>query len=219
MRRVYDEKGYVACPHTAVGLEGARRYREASGDATPLVVLATAHPAKFPDVVEKALGITPDEPDNIGALRDSLAICNPDWRPLIVDNLSPRTLAGYGDPAVLRTELGYILVATSNDAPDAFPILRSDDLKTWVHEGFVFPEGEAPDWTAHGPKVGDFWAPEIHKVGTRFIAYYTARHSNGKLSIGAATSNSALGRGRPTSSLSPLSLLETSPVTGFTVTR
>src|SRR5687768_14050676 len=83
----------------------------------------------------------------------------PDWRPLIVDNLSPRTLAGYGDPAVLKTDEGYILVATSNDAPDAFPILRSADLKTWVHEGFVFPEGEAPAWTAHGPKVGDFWAP------------------------------------------------------------
>ena len=34
-------------------------------------------------------------------------------------------LAGYGDPAVLKTDEGYVLVATSNDAPDAFPILRS----------------------------------------------------------------------------------------------
>src|SRR5437868_1163520 len=47
----------------------------------------------------------------------------PDWRPLILENLSPRILAGYGDPAVLKTDEGYIVVATSNDAPDAFPIL------------------------------------------------------------------------------------------------
>ncbi len=69
MRRVYETTGYVACPHTAVGLEGARRYREATGDATPLVVLATAHPAKFPDVVERALGHAPDEPETLAALR------------------------------------------------------------------------------------------------------------------------------------------------------
>ncbi len=63
-----------------------------------------------------------------------------EWRPLITENLSPRILAGYGDPAVLKTEEGYVLVATSNDAPDAFPILRSDDLQTWEPVGFVFPE-------------------------------------------------------------------------------
>src|SRR3954467_8220184 len=55
----------------------------------------------------------------------------PDWRPLIRENLSPLTTAGYGDPAVLKTDEGYILVATSNDAVDAFPILRSPDLEAW----------------------------------------------------------------------------------------
>ncbi len=39
------------------------------------------------------------------------------WRPLITENLSPKILAGYGDPAVLKTDEGWILVATSNDAP------------------------------------------------------------------------------------------------------
>ena len=56
----------------------------------------------------------------------------PAWRPLITENLSPRILSGYGDPAMLKTDEGYFLVATSNDAPDAFPILRSDDLETWA---------------------------------------------------------------------------------------
>ena len=55
------------------------------------------------------------------------------WRPLLTDNISPTILAGYGDPAVLKTDQGYVLVATSNDAPDAFPILRSSDLEHWEH--------------------------------------------------------------------------------------
>ena len=47
------ETGEVICPHTAVGVHAARARR---GDpAVPMVVLATAHPAKFPDAVEAAM--------------------------------------------------------------------------------------------------------------------------------------------------------------------
>ena len=69
MRDVFEATGYVACPHTAVGLEGARRFRAATNETTPLVVLATAHPAKFPDVVEKAIGRRPEEPESLARLR------------------------------------------------------------------------------------------------------------------------------------------------------
>ncbi|MBV9932235.1 MAG: family 43 glycosylhydrolase [Alphaproteobacteria bacterium] len=117
----------------------------------------------------------------------------PDWRPLIVENLSDRTHAGYGDPAVLKTEEGYILVATSNDAADAFPILHSEDLTTWTHRGFVFPEGEAPAWTATGRHVGDFWAPEMAKVGAEYWLCYTARQKSNALAIGLAKSASPFG--------------------------
>jgi len=117
----------------------------------------------------------------------------PDWRPLIVENLSDRTHAGYGDPAVLKTDDGYILVATSNDALDAFPILHSADLVRWEHKGFVFPEGEAPDWTATGRKVGDFWAPEMAKVGDEYWLCYTARQKNNALAIGLAKAPSPYG--------------------------
>jgi hypothetical protein len=110
----------------------------------------------------------------------------PDWRPLILENLSPRTTAGYGDPAVLKTPEGYWLVATSNDALDAFPILHSHDLKSWEHKGFVFPEGETPDWTAHGRYVGDYWAPEMAQVGDEYWLCYTARQRTNALAIGLA---------------------------------
>ncbi|MCS7068624.1 MAG: threonine synthase [Meiothermus sp.] len=59
MKQTYDAYGYIACPHTAVGLEAQARYREATGDPTPLVSLACAHPAKFPDAVSQALGQEP----------------------------------------------------------------------------------------------------------------------------------------------------------------
>ena len=68
MRHIYERTGYVADPHTAVGLEGVRRYRRATGDDTPAVVLATAHPAKFPAVVERALGTEPAAPPRLAAL-------------------------------------------------------------------------------------------------------------------------------------------------------
>lgn len=58
MRRSYERWGYLADPHTAVGLEALSRYREKTGDETPAVALACAHPAKFPAALERALGIS-----------------------------------------------------------------------------------------------------------------------------------------------------------------
>ena len=115
------------------------------------------------------------------------------WKPLITDNLSEQILCGYGDPAVLKTDDGYVLIATSNDAPDAFPTLRSDDLVHWTVESFAFPEGGNPEWTVAGTKVGDFWAPEIARVGDEYWLTYTARNRDHVLSIGLAKSESPAG--------------------------
>ncbi len=49
---VYQDSGYLMDPHTAIGLEAARACR--SNSVTPMVTLATAHPAKFPDAVKQA---------------------------------------------------------------------------------------------------------------------------------------------------------------------
>ncbi len=54
MKRTHAETGWIVCPHTAVGLAAARRNRHADG---PVVTLATAHAAKFPETVRQALGI------------------------------------------------------------------------------------------------------------------------------------------------------------------
>ena len=64
MRWAYERAGQVVDPHTAIGLCAARR---AELDA-PVVTLATAHPAKFPDAVERATGCRPSLPSRIGDL-------------------------------------------------------------------------------------------------------------------------------------------------------
>ncbi|QIL01753.1 family 43 glycosylhydrolase [Sphingomonas sinipercae] len=113
---------------------------------------------------------------------------DPRWRPLLTENVHPHILSGYGDPAVLKTDDGWILVATSNDAPDAFPILHSSDLDQWRHVGFAFPRSETPGWTAAGSRVGDFWAPEIARVGDEYWLVYTARDRDHVLRVGLAKS-------------------------------
>lgn len=80
MRTVYDETGYVADPHTAVGLEAVHRYREATGDEGPVIVLSTAHPAKFPATVWETLGQPAPRSDRLERLRD---------RPKRVEPLTP----------------------------------------------------------------------------------------------------------------------------------
>jgi hypothetical protein len=112
------------------------------------------------------------------------------WRPLLTENVHPQILAGYGDPAILKTREGYWLVATSNDAPDAFPLLHSSDLQHWESRGFVFPQGQEPAWTAKGRNVADFWAPEMAKVGDEYWLCYTARDTTKALAIGLARSTS-----------------------------
>ncbi|MHA7774230.1 threonine synthase [Roseibium sp. M-1] len=59
---VYKEAGYLLDPHTAIGVHVAKAHENASA---PMVVLGTAHPAKFPDAVEKASGVRPELPENL----------------------------------------------------------------------------------------------------------------------------------------------------------
>lgn len=118
----------------------------------------------------------------------NLPLAPKSWQPLLTENIHPQILSGYGDPAVIKTDEGYWLVATSNDAPDAFPILHSDDLIHWEHRAFVFPQGQQPDWAAQGRQIADFWAPEMLAVGDEYWLCFTARARNNALAIGLAKS-------------------------------
>ena len=66
MRWAHECGGVVIDPHTGIALAAARR----AGLAGPVVTLATAHPAKFGDTVERATGLRPPLPARVGDLFD-----------------------------------------------------------------------------------------------------------------------------------------------------
>ncbi|WP_419926105.1 threonine synthase [Candidatus Poriferisocius sp.] len=70
---LYRDTGMIIDPHTAVGLTAARRCRTSSEG--PIVVLATAHPAKFGDAVEAAIGVKPPMPQTLAELADRPERC------------------------------------------------------------------------------------------------------------------------------------------------
>ncbi|MHA6346845.1 threonine synthase [Roseivivax sp. CAU 1761] len=65
--RIRAETGELLCPHSAVGVKVADELRD---PAVPMVTLATAHPAKFPDAVEAATGLRPGLPPRMADLFD-----------------------------------------------------------------------------------------------------------------------------------------------------
>ena len=67
MRACYEATGLIIDPHTAVGLHAATASM-AADPAVPMVALACAHPAKFPEAVETAMGLTPPAPARLAAV-------------------------------------------------------------------------------------------------------------------------------------------------------
>ncbi|MGJ8628153.1 MAG: threonine synthase [Sulfitobacter sp.] len=67
IKQMRETTGEVLCPHSAVGVKVAKQHRD---PATPMITLATAHPAKFPDAVEAATGSRPGLPPRMDDLFD-----------------------------------------------------------------------------------------------------------------------------------------------------
>ena len=67
MKSVYSRFHYIADPHTAVGVLGWEAYRQAHAEPAQGLVLATAHPAKFAEIVTQAIGTAPPLPDRLAS--------------------------------------------------------------------------------------------------------------------------------------------------------
>jgi len=65
MSTLSDKSNYLVCPHTAVGYAGLKSYQSKFGNSDPGVILSTAHPAKFGELVEGATHITPGVPSHL----------------------------------------------------------------------------------------------------------------------------------------------------------
>src|SRR5271170_172890 len=65
MHSVWDRYRYISDPHTAVGLRALEAYRKQHTEPSQGLVLATAHPAKFAEIVEKGIGVAPPLPERL----------------------------------------------------------------------------------------------------------------------------------------------------------
>jgi len=66
IRRLANEAGYLADPHSAIGTAAARAHPP--GPGVPMIAMATAHPAKFPEAMERATGLRPPLPKPLADL-------------------------------------------------------------------------------------------------------------------------------------------------------
>jgi hypothetical protein len=95
------------------------------------------------------------------------------------------------DPGVLAAPAGdgtatYFMVCTGG----TFPVRRSRDLVLWQDTGAALLPAGKPAWAANGFRN---WAPELHRVGDQYVAYYTTVDGGDVLCIGTATADDPLG--------------------------
>lgn len=68
MKSVFEETGYIMCPHTAVAYLGLSEYLKESNSDAIGVLLSTAHPAKFIDIVEDIIGKQIEIPEKLATV-------------------------------------------------------------------------------------------------------------------------------------------------------
>lgn len=88
------------------------------------------------------------------------------------------------DPTVIRADDGYFYLYATEDIRN-LPIYRSRDLTDWQFVGTAFTDDTRPQWN----KKGNMWAPDINKIGDKYVLYYSKSEWGGEWTcgIGAAT--------------------------------
>ncbi len=90
------------------------------------------------------------------------------------------------DPTVIRADDGYFYLYATEDIRN-LPIYRSRDLTDWQFVGTAFTDDTRPQWN----KKGNMWAPDINKIGDKYVLYYSKSEWGGEWTcgIGAATAD------------------------------
>ena len=102
--------------------------------------------------------------------------------------VNPVFRTDFPDPGIIRVGRLYYAYSTNSAAANV-PVMTSPDLVTWTPRGDAMPRLDAL-WTTKN----DTWAPEVIRVGSRFILFYTAPDTGtGTQCIGRAVSTSPLG--------------------------
>lgn len=160
----------------------------------PSWLRAPNHPADFDDV---AGAVTWDGVCRAGGA-DSFAQLSNGWTPYFGGSnacdvslryqscgglyANPVVDADCPDPGVMKAGDTWYAACTGG----RFALRSSKDLVHWTSRGNVL--SSTPSWAANS-----FWAPELHQVGNGYVAYFSARHTNGVFALGAATSSTPQG--------------------------
>ncbi len=129
----------------------------------------------------------------LGAALLALTGCLRPSVPLLAKGLSNPILHwDAADPCVVKGDDGALYVySTSGCDRDGSLHLRvsHDRGATWRSLGYVLSPDGRPSWGGGC----DFWAPEVHRIGDRYVAYYSARDKDRRFCIGAAVADSPAG--------------------------
>jgi beta-xylosidase len=130
------------------------------------------------------------------------APCEAALEPAPPPHQNPLIDSGCADPGAIRFEqpgpdpcgpptVEYFMACTGG-SPDGgiYRMYRSSDMVAWEDAGAIFPSGSEPAWVD-----GQTWAPEIHQVGEKYVAYYSAQAGNTPdyFCLGAASADTPAG--------------------------
>ena len=83
------------------------------------------------------------------------------------------------DPSIIKGEDGYFYLYATEDIRN-LPIHRSKDLVNWEFLGTAFTDENSPDFEPNG----GIWAPEINKIGDKYVLYYSMSVWGGEWTCG-----------------------------------
>ena len=106
----------------------------------------------------------------------------------VYDN--PVAAVSLPDPTVIKGDDGYFYLYATEDIPNT-PIFRSQDLVKWSQVGTAFTDRSRPKFV----KDGGIWAPDINKIGDKYVLFYSMSVWGGEWScgIGIATADKPQG--------------------------
>ena len=102
---------------------------------------------------------------------------------------NPVTSIAVPDPSIIKGDDGYYYVYSSEGAIRGLAIMKSKNLVKWENTGTVFPPARRPSFD--GNSGGLLWAPEIARIGNKYVLYYSYFTPAGEMQwgIGAATAD------------------------------
>ena len=83
------------------------------------------------------------------------------------------------DPSIIKGEDGYFYLYATEDIRN-LPIHRSKDLVNWEFVGTAFTDATRPDFDPEG----GIWAPDINKIGDKYVLYYSMSVWGGEWTCG-----------------------------------